>query len=68
MIHAAQWLDVLIGGNHLASFLIGKLGGDFAVRFPPTMPVEQAVEAIDDTDVLDVWICWSAIMRARGET
>jgi hypothetical protein len=56
--------DALIGGNHLANFLIGKLGGDFASRFPPTMPSGEVLEALPN-DVYDVWCCWAALMRLR---
>lgn len=59
--------SVLIGGNHLANVLIGRLGPDFSTRFPPTMKAGYAVTAMDN-DTYDVWCCWAAIMRARDES
>lgn len=55
---------VLIGGNHLANVLIGRLGPGFADRFPPDHPVGYAATEMDQ-DTYDVWCCWAAIMRAR---
>lgn len=70
----AEWNAVLIGGNHLASSLIGTLGPDFAERFPPDMPYDEVREGIAQarlryeslswTVVLDMWTAWAAIMRA----
>jgi hypothetical protein len=57
--------DILIGGNHLANVLIGRLGGNFSTRFPPTMAHNDALEGIRDVEIYDVWCCWAAIMRAR---
>jgi hypothetical protein len=61
----AQWDDVLIGGNHLANYLIGKLGGGFGLRFSPRTPPDEARAAFNNDDVFDVWCCWAAIMRTR---
>jgi hypothetical protein len=58
--------DVLIGGNHLANYLIGKLGGGFASEYPPTMSPLEVLEKLDN-DVYDVWCGWAAIMRFRDE-
>lgn len=60
---------MLVGGNHLASVLIGELGGGFADRFPPTADHEEvrrqmAFDGIDH-DVYEIWCCWNAIMSAR---
>ena len=60
-----EWNDILAGGNHLANFLIGRLGGGFAAAFPPTMEPKDALEAMGDTEAYDVWCCWSAMMRFR---
>ncbi len=55
--------DVLVGGNHLANILIGRLGGDFSTHWQPTMHWESARESIVDEDTFDVWVAWAAIMR-----
>ena len=55
----------LTGGNHIASVLISRLGGDFSSKYPKTMPYEEALQAIGAGDTYDVWCCWSAMMRAR---
>ncbi len=53
----------MIGGNHLASHLIGQLGGDFATRYPPSMSEQDALQQLGPH--YDCWTCWSCIMRAR---
>jgi len=57
---------VMVGGNHLANVLIGKLGGGFADRYPPSMDAHDALEAIGANDEYEVWCCWRAIMQARA--
>ena len=57
---------VMIGGNHLASVLIGQLGGDFAAFFPPDLDHEIALRVLGATDEYEVWCCWAAIMTARA--
>lgn len=51
----------MIGGNHIASQLIGRMGPDFCDKYPYTG------EGPDGVDVLthDLWCCWANIMRAR---
>jgi hypothetical protein len=56
----------MVGGNHLATVLIGKLGAGFAEEFPPDLDQELALRMLCATDTYDVWCCWSAIMRARS--
>lgn len=56
--------EILVGGNHLANFLIGKLGGSFSADFPPTCDPQIAMKSMP-SDVYDVWVCWAAIMRAK---
>lgn len=63
-----DWTAVMVGGNHLANFLIGKLGGGFASQFPPTMEPPAVLAAVKDNDIYDVWVCWAAIMRARDRS
>lgn len=58
----------MIGGNHIASALIGAIGPGFPERFTST---DQALEELwgkrADTDdmVYEVWQCWRSIMEAR---
>ena len=59
------WESVLIGGNNLASALIGWLGAG-----GPGFPAYQsdlgvAREAIGDVYRFDAWVCWRSIMLAR---
>jgi hypothetical protein len=56
---------VMVGGNHLASILINCDGGDFAKRFPPYDDPDTFKEKFLGPQSYDIWICWSAIMRAR---
>lgn len=60
---------VMVGGNHLANVLIGWLGPDFSYKYPPTMDVEQAREAMANdagSNAHDVWCCWRTTMNARA--
>jgi hypothetical protein len=56
----------MLGGNHLASTLIRRLGGGFATQYPPDLDPEIALEMLDSTDTYAVWCCWAAIMNARA--
>ena len=56
--------DIMVGGNHLANFLIGKLGPSFSADFPPSADAAKVAGKMP-SDVFDVWVCWAAIMRAR---
>lgn len=58
--------DVMVGGNHLASILVGKLGGDFATKYPSDLDPQDALRLLSATIEYDVWCCWAAIMRARA--
>lgn len=53
---------IMIGGNHLASALIGLLGAGFPSY--PT-PYQEARKFFTDIDHYDAWICWKIIMEAR---
>ncbi len=65
--HLLSALDgVLVGGNHLANILIGKLGGAFASKYPPEMEPEDALRMLCATDEYDIWCCWRSIMLARS--
>lgn len=55
----------MVGGNHLASALIGKLGPDFHERYPPGSDAGKARKEIGDQVLYDAWCCWSMIMIAR---
>lgn len=57
--------QIMVGGNHLASYLVGNLGGDFATHYPPDAKVSKVRKALSANDY-DVWCCWAAIMRARS--
>jgi hypothetical protein len=56
----------MLGGNHLANVLIGRLGGGFAAQYPPDLDHEIALRKLGATDEYDVWCCWAAIMTARA--
>lgn len=47
---------ILTGGNHLASFLIGK------GCFPNSYKSYEEVMALYGIDVADAWVAWRAIM------
>lgn len=53
--------DIMIGGNHLASYLIGKMGG----KMPNDFNDWNEVRINFGMDVSDVWICWKSIMNTR---
>lgn len=55
----------MVGGNHLASALIGELGPDFSDRYPPGSDAEKAYAEIGNQVLYDAWCCWSMIMLAR---
>lgn len=61
----------LIGGNHLASNLIGELGAgkeEFPVKGTPHEKVRQLFkERFGDRwiNYYDQWCCWNALMQAR---
>lgn len=66
LLQDAEWRSILIGGNHLANYLIEHLGAGFTERYPPTMEANEARASIADPEAFDVWCGWSAIMLARG--
>jgi hypothetical protein len=55
----------LIGGNHIASQLIGRLGGGFSEDYPPDMDSETVLTRLGPTVEYDMWCAWSAGMQAR---
>jgi hypothetical protein len=67
-LNRSDWTAVLVGGNHLANFLIGRLGGSFANNYPPDTAPADAIARMKDNEAYDVWVCWAAIMRARDNT
>jgi hypothetical protein len=54
--------QVMVGGNHLASYLIGH---DETMSFHKWAAYEVALEK-KGVDVADVWVCWRTIMNARA--
>lgn len=57
-------VEVLTGGNHLASVLINRLGCD-PKNFPLyETPINIAKESLSG-DTWDIWISWRSIMRLR---
>lgn len=58
--------DVMVGGNHIASYLVQHLGPGFNERFPPTREPLSVLEEMGACDAFDVWCCWASIMRARA--
>jgi hypothetical protein len=58
-------VEVLTGGNHLASVLINRLGAG-PENFPVyETPIEIAQELLVG-DTWDIWIGWRSIMRLRN--
>jgi hypothetical protein len=54
-----------VGGNHLASALIGLLGAG-SNTFPPYWTeFKEASEIISDPIKYDLWVAWAVIMRER---
>lgn len=56
--------SIMVGGNHLASALIGMLGA--GETFPGYLTDPDVARAnIKDVDRYDCWVCWSTIMKVR---
>jgi hypothetical protein len=55
----------LVGGNHLASALIGALGPGFSERFPQNADHREVYTKIGGTLIYDIWCCWSLMGIAR---
>ena len=55
---------VLIGGNHAANYLLGKMTPEDLDKLPPKTPPIIALHQLDN-DVYDVWCCWASVMTAR---
>ena len=55
----------MVGGNHIASALIGRLGPSFNENYPPTANHHEVLERMGAGDTYEMWCCWAAIMRAR---
>ena len=53
--------EVLTGGNHLGSVLIGRLGPSFPVYRTPLEVVHQKLSGDD----WDIRLAWRSIMRLR---
>jgi len=53
--------QVLIGGNHLASVLIGRLGPNF----PHYKASYEKVRAGLPSEDADIWVAWQQIMLLR---
>jgi hypothetical protein len=56
----------LVGGNHLASLLIGWLGADFPEWYPVTDDPRSVAERMGYGPAFDVWCGWRGIMRLRA--
>lgn len=55
----------LVGGNHIASELIGRVGAGFSDEFPPDADPETVLRRLHATVEYEMWCAWSALMRAR---
>ncbi len=55
--------QILIGGNHLASALMGMLSVFPSYETDP----EVARSAIFDVNKYDAWVCWRTIMLVRDK-
>lgn len=53
---------IFIGGNHLASALIGLLG---ASALPYNTEASEALREIGGGNVYDIWVAWSTMMQVR---
>jgi hypothetical protein len=60
----------MVGGNHLANYLIGACGAGFVDDYPAGSNPEEIMVAFgpQNNRDYDVWCCWDAIMRARSLT
>lgn len=54
-----------IGGNHVASVLIGRLGAGFSKKWPHGTSHSVVLEALGAGDDYEMWCCWNASMSAR---
>jgi hypothetical protein len=54
--------EVGIGGNSLASYLIGLLGPKHEAFPPYQTPYDQALKTLGPVNY-DAWLCWAVIMR-----
>ena len=64
---AAALNQIGIGGNHLASALINKLGAGTDTFPPYNATYEQAQSVIPDPNDRDLWVCWQTLMRVRDD-
>lgn len=68
--HIAELEDyltrVLVGGNHLASYLLRVLGGN-EDSFPPYRTRFKKAQQILSPDVYEAWACWAILMRVRDK-
>lgn len=55
----------MVGGNHLANILLGKLGGDFHGKYPATLTPDEGLQLIGSNDQYDAWSCWREIILTR---
>ena len=53
------------GGNHIASELIGMLGGGFCDKYPKGSRHEDVLRNLHATTEYELWCAWDALMRAR---
>lgn len=56
----------MVGGNHIASALIGRLGPSFSSDYPPDADCLQVLEKVGSGVNYEMWCCWAAIMRVRA--
>jgi hypothetical protein len=63
----SDYNELLTGGNHLASALIGILGARHD-EFPPyTATNEEAEAIIVDANHYDLWVAWKQLMIFRDK-
>lgn len=55
----------LVGGNHIASFLISCLGAGFSEELPAGTDPDIALRRLGATYEYEAWCAWSALIRAR---
>ncbi len=53
---------IFVGGNHLASAMIGLIGADHPSY---GASLEEGRRLIPNVDYYDLWVCWRTLMRER---
>jgi hypothetical protein len=60
---APELESVMVGGNHLANLLIGRL----RMKHPDYRTPIGTAQALLSGDDFDLWVCWRSIMLLRDK-